>query len=103
MLKLYLPLVLLFAVALPSDAFASLGSSGLPTDTGFQTIYNFLTGEFAFLTSVAGVVVGTATLLFGGDMNGVVRFAILMVILVCFLLGAPGLISVLTGKGAIIA
>ena len=46
---------LLVAISAP-DAFASLGTSGLPTDTGFQMIYNFMTGEYAYLASIAGAV-----------------------------------------------
>ena len=75
---------LLVAISAP-DAFASLGTSGLPTDTGFQMIYNFMTGEYAYLASIAGVIVGFVTLYYGGDMNGFVRTIILMVCLMYYL------------------
>ena len=93
---------LLVAISAPG-AFASLGTSGLPTDTGFQMIYNFITGEYAYLASIAGVVVGFVTLYYGGDMNGFVRTIILMVCLACIVLGAPSFLSAITGKGALIA
>lgn len=85
-----------------SDASASLGKSGLPTDTGFQMIYNFLTGEYAYLASIAGVIVGFATLYWGGDMNGFVKTILLLVCLVCIVLGAPSFLSAVSGKGALV-
>lgn len=103
MLKVSSLIALTFLLTLTPDAFASMGSSGLPTDTGFQMIYNFLTGEYAYLVSITGVIVGFATLYWGSDMNGFVKTIILMVCLVCIVLGAPSLISALTGKGALIA
>ena len=103
MLKVSSLIALTFLLTLTPDAFASMGSSGLPTDTGFQMIYNFLTGEYAYLVSIAGVIVGFATLYWGSDMNGFVKTIILMVCLVCIVLGAPSLISALTGKWALIA
>ena len=69
----------------------------------FQMIYNFLTGEYAYLVSIAGVIVGFATLYWGSDMNGFVKTIILMVCLVCIVLGTPSFISAITGKGALIA
>ena len=57
----------------------------------------------AFFAGIAGVIVGFATLYWGSDMNGFVKTIILMVCLVCIVLGAPSLISALTGKGALIA
>ena len=69
----------------------------------FQMIYNFLTGEYAYLVSIAGLIVGFATLYWGSDMNGFVKTIILMVCLVCIVLGTPSFISAITGKGALIA
>ena len=53
--------------------------------------------------SIAGVIVGFATLYWGSDMNGFVKTIILMVCLVCIVLGTPSFISAITGKGALIA
>ena len=103
MLKVSSLIALTFLLTLTPDAFASMGSSGLPTDTGFQMIYNCLTGEYAYLASIAGVIVGFATLYWGSDMNGFVKTIILMVCLVCIVLGAPSFLSALTGKWALIA
>ena len=87
MLKVSSLIALTFLLTLTPDAFASMGSSG----------------EYAYLVSIAGVIVGFATLYWGSDMNGFVKTIILMVCLVCIVLGAPSLISALTGKGALIA
>lgn len=100
-------LLLVFAVAValcvPHDVWASAGSGGgLPYETALKTLADSITGPVAWGLSVIGLVGSCAALLFGGDMNGFMRNAVLIVLVACFICNAVNIIALFTGKGAVI-
>lgn len=85
-------------------AFASSAAGGgLPMDDWFTKIRSSITGPFAYSVAIVGLVGTGATLIFGGDMNGFLRAAIFMALVLSFVVAAQNFLSGLTGQGAEIA
>lgn len=103
------PLLLLVAVfallALTApDALATMGAGGgLPYEDGLEKIQASLTGPLPFIFALAGIFGCGTALVLGSDMNGFLRAFLVVIIGVCILIGAPTVISVVTGKGALLA
>ena len=55
-----------------------------------------------FIFALAGIIGCGSALVLGSDMNGFLRGFLVVIIGVCILLGAPTVISVVTGKGALL-
>lgn len=95
--------VAVLTLCIPCDVWASAGSGGgLPYETALKTLTDSITGPVAWGLSVIGVVGSCAALLFGGDMNGFMRTAVLIVLVACFICNAVNIIALFTGKGALI-
>ena len=104
MLKAFTTIVFLaFVMAMAPDAFASMTSSGLPTDTGFRTLQNFITGEYAYIATVVGGIGAGVAFYYSQESSGFIKTLLQLVCVMCFVLGAVTIISVITGKGALIA
>ena len=87
----------LLALAAP-DALATMGAGG----GGLEKIQASLTGPIPFIFALAGIIGCGSALVLGSDMNGFLRGFLVVIIGVCILLGAPTVISVVTGKGALL-
>ena len=102
----YALLALLFlgvAIFLPLDAFASTGGTGaLPYEGWLDTLKQSVTGPFAFVAALIGIVASGATLMFGGDLNGFFRSMIFFVMVISLVIGANALMSSFFGKSALI-
>ena len=60
------------------------------------------TGPIPFIFALAGIIGCGTALVLGSDMNGFLRAFLVVIIGVCILIGAPTVISVVTGKGALL-
>lgn len=95
---------LILALFLITDqAMAATAGGGLPFDGWLTKIQKSITGPFAFSAAIIGLVAAGATLIFGGDMNGVMRTLIVFVLVLSFLVAAQNTLTAITGKGAEIA
>ncbi len=83
-------------------ASASQGG-GLPYEDWLTKLSDSVTGPVAFAISLIGIVVAGAVLIFGGDLNGFFRSFILLILVICFIIGAKNIMTSLFGQGAVIA
>lgn len=71
-------------------------------ESGLEKIQASLTGPIPFIFALAGIIGCGTALVLGSDMNGFLRAFLVVIIGVCILIGAPTVISVVTGKGALL-
>lgn len=88
---------LLFLV---EPSFAATAGGGLPFDSWLTKIQKSITGPFAFTASIVGMVTTGTALIFGGDMNGVVKTVLFFALALSFVVAAQTMITAITGKGA---
>lgn len=105
--KFYISDKVLLAVAVAmlllcfaDSTWASTSGGGLPFDSWFTKIRSSVTGPFAFTVSIVGMVGAGAGLIFGGDMNGVLRTLIFIVLVLSFVIASQNMLSSITGAGA---
>jgi type IV secretion system protein VirB2 len=87
---------------LSSSAWA--GTSGsLPWERPLQTIQKSLTGPVAMSIAILAMFVAGAALVWGDDISGFVRKALMLVMAISFLVAGSGLLTTLFGvSGALI-
>ncbi len=96
-----LALLLVFMLLASQHAFASEGSGGgLPYEGPLSKLRASVTGPFAFVASLIGIVVAGAGLIFGGDMNGFFRTLVFLILVISVVVGASNLLTNLFGVGA---
>lgn len=95
--------IALFAFA--PDAMAAAGSGGdLPYEDWLTKIKNSITGPYAFVAALLGLVGAGSALIFGGsDMNGFLKTILYVVMVLAFLVAAQNMLAAITGRGAEIA
>lgn len=85
-------------------AYASAGSgAGLPYESALGKVKDSVTGPFAFVASIVGIVVAGASLIFGGDLSGFFRTFFFLVLVIGIMGSAVNVLQVLFGHGATIA
>ena len=102
----YLGLALLLAVfaLLPQHAHAAEGAGGaLPYEGWLTALRTSVTGPVAFALAMIGIVIAGGVLIFGGDLNGLFRTLIFIVLVMAFLVGAQNMMATFFGRGAEIA
>lgn len=100
----FLVVVAIF-LAFVSDAetaYASSGGSGLPFTAPLVKLREAFTGEVAFSIAVLAFVGCGATLIFGNEINGVIRGALVVVLCGALMVSAQNVASALFGQGATI-
>lgn len=103
-LQLCLLLLMLAVFVFPQHALAGEGTSGgLPYEPWLVNLRNSVTGPVAFSLSLVGIVVTGGVLIFGGDLNGLTRSLIFLVLVMALLIGAQNMMSSFFGRGAEIA
>jgi len=97
-------LLLFVLFALSEATYASQGSGGgLPYEPFLDRLRASVTGPVAYILSLLGILVGFGGLLFGGDLNGVFRMLLMLILLISVLVGAQNMMSSFFGTGAEIA
>lgn len=93
-------LVLLVLLFMTHPAMASGTGGGLPYEGWLVKLQNSITGPYAFTAAIMGMVAAGSTLIFGGDMNGVLRTLLVLVLVLSLLVTAQNTLRAITGKGA---
>lgn len=87
-----------------NPVFASAGAGGgLPYEGPLMNLKDSITGPFAFVVSIIGIVVAGSTLIFGGELSGFVKSLLFLVLVVSVIVSANSMMSTLFSKGATIA
>lgn len=96
-----LALLLVLMLLASQHAFASEGGGGgLPYEGPLNKLRHSVTGPFAFVTSLIGIVIAGAALIFGGDMNGFFRTLVFLILVISVVVGASNLMTTMFGVGA---
>jgi type IV secretion system protein VirB2 len=82
----------LLCLSLADAAFATSGDT-LPWGTGLTVLMNSLTGPVAGILSLIAIVGAGAALLFGGNIQGFMRTAVYLVLVIGLVVGAAGLLK----------
>ena len=98
-------LLIVVATLVSPDAMAASTGSGasLPWEGPLSKLANSVTGPVAFVVSLLGLVGTLAGLIWGGDINGVMRGVLVLVLIIATLVAAANFLSVMFGVGAEIA
>lgn len=84
-------------------AFASTGGSGLPWETPLETVTSSISGPVAGAVATAGVVGAGLMMMFGSEMNHMVKTSLNVVCAASVALGGAKLIGVLfSNSGSLI-
>lgn len=94
-------LILLMLLFVTSPVMASsAGGGGLPFESWLVKLQNSITGPYAFTAAIFGMVGAGTALIFGGDMNGILRTLLVLVLVMSFLVASENMLQAITGKGA---
>jgi type IV secretory pathway VirB2 component (pilin) len=95
--------LLLLVLFLPDQAHATTaGGTGLPWESPIQRIVESFLGPVATGMCLIGFVVGVSGFLYGGEINGLVRSMVVLVLAGSVLMAARPFINSLFGVGALI-
>ena len=83
------------------SVLASDGTGGMPFDDVLTKIKQSVTGRFATVASLIGIVAAGATLIFGGDLNGFFRSMLFVVMVVAIIILANNLLTAV-GSSALV-
>lgn len=92
--------VLVSAVISPDAMASAAGGGGLPWDSALGKLQASVTGPYAFVASLIGIVATLSTLLFGGDLSGIFKTILVLVLIISCVIGANNLLMAVTGRGA---
>lgn len=88
----------LAALMIQHASGASFTSSGaLPYDSVMTKIQTSITGPFASLMAVGGIVVAGAALIFGAELNAFFKAMITVVLVISLIVGANNFIALFSG------
>ena len=97
--------VLLAAVCLLGAVvvMASTSSSTeMPWDDALSSLQESLTGPFAYIISLVGIVASAGALVFGGEISGFLKSMIYVVLVVAVLIGANAFMTNVMGASALL-
>ena len=76
-------------------AFATGGDNKLPWETGLTTLQNSITGPVATVVSLVAIVGAGAALIFGGNIQGFLRTAVYIVLVIGLIISANNILTAL--------
>lgn len=97
--------VLLAAVCLLGTVMVMAGStsgSDMPWDSALSTLQESLTGPFAYIVSLIGIVASAGMLVFGGEISGFLKSMLYVVLVVAVLIGANAFMTNVMGFSALL-
>jgi type IV secretion system protein VirB2 len=74
-------------------AFATAGSASMPWETGLTSLQNSITGPVATVVSLVAIVGAGAALIFGGNIQGFLRTAVYIVLVIGLIISANNLLT----------
>lgn len=92
--------LLAFLCLLSNDTFAATGGAGLPWEGWITKLKNSLTGPVAFGISVLAMVGCGCALIFGGEISGLFKSMLYLVLAMGMVISGQNVITLITGKGA---
>lgn len=92
--------LLVFLMLLANDTFAATGGSGMPWEGWITKLKNSLTGPVAFGVAVIAMVGAGCTLIFGGEISGLFKTMLYLVMALGLVISGQAIITSITGKGA---
>ncbi|MDR1649744.1 MAG: TrbC/VirB2 family protein [Synergistaceae bacterium] len=90
-----LALVAVSAVLTFGDAAFATDTSAMPWETGLGTLQRSITGPVATVISLVAIVGAGAALIFGGNIQGFLRSAVYIVLVVGLIISANNLLTAL--------
>lgn len=102
-------LVLVFCVALlPLTVLSGCASAtgtgaGLPWESAIKTLSDSLSGPVAFALGILMIVAGASGIMFGGDLQGWIRWACLAAIVAGMIGAAPSVLNVFGLSACVVA
>lgn len=97
--------VLLAAVCLLGAVMVMAGNtsgSDMPWDDALSTLQESLTGPFAYIVSLIGIVASAGMLVFGGEISGFLKSMLYVVLVVAVLIGANAFMTNVMGASALL-
>lgn len=92
--------LILFLILLSTDTFAASGGSGLPWESWITKLKNSITGPVAFGVAVIAMVASGCVLIFGGEISGIFKSLLYLVMAMGLVVSGQNIVSTITGKGA---
>lgn len=92
--------LLVFLCLLSNDTFAATGGAGLPWEGWITKLKNSLTGPVAFGVAVVAMVGSGCVLIFGGEISGLFKSMLYLVMAMGMVVSGQNIVTVITGKGA---
>lgn len=97
----FMALAILAGTLISPDAMASASSGGgMPWDSTLAKLQASVTGPYAFVASLIGIIGTLSVLLFGGDLSGIFKTVLTLALIVSCVIGANNLLMAFTGRGA---
>jgi type IV secretion system protein VirB2 len=90
-----LALMAISVVLTLGDAAFATGSSKMPWETGLTSLQTSITGPVATVISLVAIVGAGAALIFGGNIQGFLRTAVYIVLVVGLIISANNLLTAL--------
>jgi type IV secretion system protein VirB2 len=88
---LFTALLVVFAASGP--VFAVTGGTSVPWESGLGYLRDSLTGPVAGIVSLIAIVGAGALLLFGGNIQGFIRTAVYLILVIGLVVGASSLLA----------
>jgi type IV secretion system protein VirB2 len=82
-------------LTLGDAAFATGGGTKMPWETGLSSLQTSITGPVAMVISLVAIVGAGAALIFGGNIQGFLRTAVYIVLVVGLIISANNLLQAL--------
>lgn len=92
--------VILAVIIQASAVFASSSGSGMPWEGPLETVKESITGPFAYVAAVVGIVATGVPLIFGAEIQGVLKAVLILVLVMSIVLLAAQFLSGSTGVSA---
>lgn len=95
--------VALVCCLITPDAMAASTGASMPWESPLKKLQTSITGPVAFFASIVGLAVSLMGLIWGGDLSGVMKTMMVMVLIISVLIALTNFLSVMFGVGAEIA
>jgi type IV secretion system protein TrbC len=93
----WIGLLVLAAMTLAIPEAHASSATGLPWESGLETLRNSVTGPVAFSVSLIGIVVAGCMLIWGGEINQFAKSGAMLALVVALIVGAQNVLSTLFG------
>ena len=93
---------LLLSVLFIGAAQASGGGTGMPWESGLETVQQSLTGPVAKAICLIGIVGSGIMLIWGGEVSGFLKTVVYVILVICLIMGANIILNMASGSSALL-